>query len=98
MEATIKTLETGIGNATSFIEEKIGAIQKKQEESKTDGDKLNTIERRIYILEKRRLGSDFCVLCEIEFKAGTEKRQKGKGNSSFRHFTFKNMFFVYIEG
>ena len=30
-------------------------------------DKIKTIERRLYILEKGRLGSDFCEHCDEEF-------------------------------
>ena len=35
------------------------------------------METRIYGLEKRRIGSDFCDYCEHEFKAGSEKERKG---------------------
>ena len=62
MENTIKVLEKDINDTTNLIEEKISDIEKNEEES-TDNlyyEKLNTIERRIYILEKRRLGSDLC--------------------------------------
>ena len=34
--------------------------------------------RQIYILDKRRLGSDFCDHCDLEFKAGSEKDRKEK--------------------
>ena len=33
---------------------------------------------RLYILEKRRLGSDFCDYCDEEFKLGSEKDRKEK--------------------
>jgi hypothetical protein len=34
--------------------------------------------RKIYILEKRRLGSDFCDFCDREFKQGCEKDRQEK--------------------
>ena len=36
------------------------------------------MERRLYILEKRRLGSDFCEHCDEEFNLGSEKDRKEK--------------------
>ena len=43
-----------------------------------DYEKINTVEKRIYVLEIRRLGSDICDYCDIEFKAGCEKDKKEK--------------------
>ena len=36
------------------------------------------MERRFYILEKRRLGSNFCDFCDFEFMAGSVKDRKEK--------------------
>jgi hypothetical protein len=58
------------------FEEKFRDIEKKFEESITNNlnyEKINTVERKLYVLEKRRLGSDFCDYCELEFKAGCER-------------------------
>ena len=41
-------------------------------------DKINEMEKRIYKLEKRRLGSDFCEFCDLEFMSGSEKDRKEK--------------------
>ena len=42
--------------------------------------------RKIYVLEKRRLGSDFCDFCEHEFNAGCEKdRQEKAAHIRFMH-------------
>ena len=55
----------------------INNIEKKKEESKTNKDDENEIlEKRIYILQRTRLGSDFCEYCDLEFKLGCEKIEK----------------------
>ena len=36
------------------------------------------MERRMYILEKRSLGYDFCEYCEMEFMAGSQKDRNEK--------------------
>ena len=75
----IDTLENQISEKSNVLEEKVREIEKKIEESITNNlndEKSNTMERRIYILEKRRLGSDFCDYCEFEFKAGCEKDRR----------------------
>ena len=41
-------------------------------------EKTSVLEKRIYILERRRLGSDFCNYCDMEFKLGCEKDRKEK--------------------
>ena len=41
-------------------------------------DKIESMARKIYILEKRRLGSDFCDFCDREFKQGCEKDRQEK--------------------
>ena len=41
-------------------------------------DKVNKMEKRIYKLEKIRLGSDFCDFCDLEFMSGSEKDRKEK--------------------
>ena len=59
--------------------EKFSDIEKKFEESINNNlnyEKINTMERKMYVLEKRRLGSDFCDYSELEFKAGCEKARK----------------------
>ena len=40
--------------------------------------KCKALERNIYILEQRRLGSDFCKYCDEEFRSGSEKERKEK--------------------
>ena len=41
-------------------------------------DKVNKMEKRIYKLEKIRLGSNFCDFCDLEFMSGSEKDRKEK--------------------
>ena len=41
-----------------------------------NADKINKIERGFFVLEKRRLGSDFCDFCDLEFNLGSEKDRK----------------------
>ena len=102
MEAKIDTLENLISDKLRVFEEKFRDIEKKFEESITNNlnyEKINTVERKLYVLEKRRLGSDFCDYCELEFKAGCEKDRKEK-DAHIRHthtfecnicnFKFKN--------
>ena len=36
------------------------------------------MKRRIYVLEQRRLGSNFCDVCELQFLTGSEKDRKEK--------------------
>ena len=61
MEAKIDTLENCIKNKTSELQEKLNSIEIKKEDINTNKDnKINTLESSIYVLEKRRLGSDFC--------------------------------------
>ena len=44
----------------------------------TNAENFDTMEKRIYILEKRRLGSDLYYFCDMEFIAGCEKDRKEK--------------------
>ena len=66
---------------TNEMEVKIDTLEKVIEDlnTKTSADEnFKTLERRIYVLEKRRLGSDFCDFCEMELKAGSEKDRQEK--------------------
>ena len=88
-----KNIITSIENEKSSLESRINTLEEKvdenikefenklsKDESNPDlnDDKIKTTERRLYILEKRRLGSDFCDYCDEEFKLGSEKDRKEK--------------------
>ena len=76
LQKVIEGLETKI---TKCIENNV--IEKNDEENHTGkfvNDKIESMERKIYILEKRRLGSDFCDFCEKEFMLGSEKDRNEK--------------------
>ena len=78
MEAKIDTLENCIGEKTRVLEETFSEIEKKIEETQksVDDENIKIMEIRLDILEKRRLGSDFCDFFEMEFKSGSEKNRK----------------------
>ena len=76
LQKTIDVLETKI---TKFLEN--NDIEKNKKDNQNDNfnnDKIEAIERKVDILEKRRLGSDFCDFCDKEFKLGCEKDRKEK--------------------
>jgi hypothetical protein len=62
----------------SFSDEKTALENKKTENDNFYDDKFKALERKIYILEKRRLGSDFCEFFEKEFMSGSEKYRSEK--------------------
>jgi hypothetical protein len=67
-----------------------GPTNRCEESAETiNDDKMNKMERRIYILEKRRLGSDFYEFCEKEFMSGSEKDRKEKENHIRETHTFE---------
>jgi hypothetical protein len=81
MNAVLETLEKRIVDKTNALEEKLNSIVKNREETrnnKSNDDKIVAMEKKIYILEKRRLGSDFCEFCDQEFMLGSEKDRKEK--------------------
>ena len=47
------------------------------------------MERKIYILEKQRLGSDFCDYCDKEFNLGSDKDSKEKDIHIIETHTFE---------
>ena len=79
-----------LNDKTSVLHEKLSAIEEKKEESHTNtDDKLEILEKQIYILERRRLGSDFCEYCDLEFKLGCEKDRKEKEAHIRKNHTFE---------
>jgi uncharacterized coiled-coil protein SlyX len=50
---------------------------------------IKSMDRRIYVLEKRRLGTDFCDYCDFEFKLGSEKERKEKDIHIRNNHTFQ---------
>ena len=72
MNAVIESLEKRIGDATDVLEGKWNSIGKNIEETRTKKSYDDKFEKKIYILEKRRLRSDFCEFCDQEFKLGCE--------------------------
>ena len=81
MNAVIESLEKRISDKVDALEEKLNSIENDSEDTKTkksNDDKFEALEKKIYILEKRRLGSDFCEFCDFEFKLGSEKDRKEK--------------------
>ena len=92
MEVKIETLEKCMGDSTTILGERMGAIEKQIEETNiknTDDDKIVRFEKRIYILEKRRLGSDFCEYCQKEFNSGSEKDRREKDCHIRKTHTFE---------
>ena len=86
MEANIDTLD----NTNTVLKEKLEAIEKEMEETNTKkDDTTKLLEKRIYILERRRLGYDFCDYCEIEFILGSEKDRKEKETHIRNNHTFE---------
>ena len=51
--------------------------------------KIESLEKKIHILDKTRLGSDFCEYFDEEFKLGCEKDRKEKQNHIRKMHTFK---------
>ena len=77
----IETLEKHVNDTSSVLVEKLNAIEKNKKENTTNtlyDEKIKSMEMKIYILEKRRLGSDFCEYCSKEFKLGCEKDRQEK--------------------
>ena len=95
MEARFQALEKGAGDKISLLEEKLSAIEKKNEENEEiitnniNDDIINKMERKIYILERRRLGADFCEYCEMEFMSGSEKDRREKESHIRNTHTFE---------
>ena len=95
MEDSIQALEKRTDNSFNLIEGKISAIENKNDKAEEtitnnlDDEKMVKMDRRIYILEKRRLGSDFCEYCEMEFMAGSQKERKEKESHIRETHTFK---------
>jgi hypothetical protein len=78
-DVEIDILENCFNDKITVIEENIIAIEKKMEESpitNQNDERIKSLERKIHISDKRRLGSDFCDFCDLEFKSGCEKDRK----------------------
>jgi chromosome segregation ATPase len=82
VEAKLETIEKGFCEKTSVLEESNNTNYQNDE-------KIKAMERQIYILEKRRLGSDFCEFCEKEFKSGCEKDRQEKDSHIRDNNTFE---------
>ena len=76
LESRLNTLEEKVDENIREFEIKISKEETNSENLKDD--KMKAMERRLYILEKRRLGSHFFEFCEEEFKLGSEKDRKEK--------------------
>ena len=63
------------------IEHLVDTIAELEDRNGFYDDKVKTLETKIDILDKRRLGSDFCEYCDKEFKSGCEKDRKKKKKS-----------------
>ena len=81
MESTIGALEGKL----SDLEKNMEVIDTNNSNNK----KIDSMERKIYILEKRRLGSDFCDFCDKEFMLGSEKDRKEKETHVRETHTFE---------
>ena len=85
-----KNLITLLEKETSLLESRLNTFEEKVDDIENkmtteennskhkNDDKLKAMERKIYVLEKRRLGSDFCDFCDEEFILGSEKDRKIK--------------------
>jgi hypothetical protein len=87
LEVKFDTLKKRFNDDSPKLEERLHAVEKKNEESNVE--MIKTMEKRIYILEKRRLGSEFCDYCKHEFKAGSEKERKEKETHIRDYHTFE---------
>ena len=86
LESRLNTLEERVDENIREFEKKISKEETNSENSKDD--KMKAMERRLYIMEKRRLGSDFCEFCDEEFKLGSEKDRKEKESHIRDNHTF----------
>ena len=65
-------------------------IEKQKDDNSNDKDEnIKTLEKRTYILERRRLGVDFCEYCDMEFMLGSEKDRKEKDAHIRANHTFE---------
>ena len=76
LESRLNTLEERVDENLKEFGNKISMDETASKNS--NDDKIKKMERRLYILEKRRLGSDFCEHCDEEFNLGSEKDRKEK--------------------
>jgi uncharacterized coiled-coil protein SlyX len=79
-ESVLNNLEKKVNEMEASMKDKDDIINDLAEKLKArkETTKVDTVEKRIYVLEKRRLGSDLCDFCDEEFKAGCEKDRKEK--------------------
>ena len=75
LECRLNTLEGKVDDRIRELENKMTIETVENDSKNLNDDKINKMERRIYVLEKRRLGSDFC---DEEFNLGSEKDRKAK--------------------
>ena len=88
----IESLEKLVSDANDVIEEKINSFLKNSEETMKNNSydlKIQVMERKIYILDKRRLRSDFCEHCDQEFKLGCQKDRQAKQTHIREMHTFE---------
>jgi hypothetical protein len=78
IEIQEKKIEEMIQNLSTLMEKETSLIEKYSKHF--NDDKINKMERRIFVQEKRRLGSDFCDFCDLELNLGSEKDRKEKLN------------------
>ena len=50
---------------------------------------VETMERQNYVLDKRRIGTDFCEFCYKEFHLGCEKDRQEKDSHIRENHTFE---------
>ena len=78
LESRFNTLEGKVDEMFKELENKLTIKIVENNSKHLNDDKNKKMESRIYVLEKRRLGSDFCDFCDEEFNLGSEKDRKQK--------------------
>ena len=78
LESRFNTLEGKVDEMFKELENKLTIKIVENNSKHLNYDKIRKWERRIYVLEKRRLGSDSCDFCDEEFNLGSEKERREK--------------------
>ena len=88
LESRFNTFEGKVDEMFKELENKLTIKIVENNSKNSNDDKNETLERRIYVLEKRRLGSEFCDFCDEEFNLGSEKDRTEKNIHIRDYHTF----------
>ena len=67
-EKKLQSMENRISTLTQCMEEKDSTIENLTNKLQNMSERFEKVERRVYILEKTKLGNDFCDFCGDEFE------------------------------